>query len=173
MDKKMSRRKERKIIEQGYVFTVLNSGLKKVHIGNDEWLIGKASVVGGHMHQVIYGPGNKEYHVWDKDVEFINEPKPSVSFFRQGNGADQARVKIYILTSILDKKENWCFDLNNTPPSGKLKIIYANGTVKNIDFTGTFNKEEISKNLWWYKKVFGDDKKVKKELVPPMAYRLS
>lgn len=52
----------------------------------------------------------------------------------------EAKVKIHILTSILDERKNWCFDLNLIPETGYLKVIYNNGTVKNINFNGTFEK---------------------------------
>ena len=52
-------------------------------------------------------------------------------------------MKIYILTSILDDRDNWVFNLKKIPPVGKLKVILENGTVKNIDFNGQFNPQEI------------------------------
>jgi len=61
-------------------------------------------------------------------------------------------VKIYILTSILDNKDNWCFDPNQIPESGPLKVICENGTVKNIEFTGKFFPQElVSKRHTWQK----------------------
>lgn len=134
-----------------------NKGVKTVHIGKDVWRIGRDSIVDGKKHQVIYGPDDKNYHLWESDVDFVNtkgthEPDP---YFingmtgekvmqeprrvnRDGNKAFESKTKIYILTNILDKKENWCFDLTKIPANGKLKVIYANGTVKNVEFLGQF-----------------------------------
>jgi len=151
-----------------YSYKRLRRGLKQVHIGDDVWLIGKESNNAfelaskkSRLHQVIYGPNRKEYHVWDEDVvklrSEIKDEYGELVLGRNGNYADHAKVKVYILTSILDKKENWCFDLKKIPPVGKLKVIYENGTVKNIDFEGKFVDA-----------VIGRYKSVKK----PVAYRL-
>lgn len=139
-------------------WTKLRKGLKQVHIGDDVWLIGKVSKVDNPEgadkypikvdHQVIYGPNNKEYHLYGKDVDFVNEETDEYGYTvagyvnKSGNRTIQQKAKIYILTHILDKKENWCFDISNIPLPGKLKVIYANGTVKNVIFDGTFNKHE-------------------------------
>jgi hypothetical protein len=48
------------------------------------------------------------------------------------------QVKIHILTSILDKKDNWCYDLSIIPKRDILKVIYDNGMVRNIEFDGVF-----------------------------------
>lgn len=135
-------------------------GLKIVHIGSDVWRIGRDSIVNKKKHQVIYGSDNKQYHLWDGDVDFVNTPGPNepAPYFinlgvryeqkrepmdRNGCKAYESKVKIYILTHILDKKENWCFDLSIIPKNGKLKVIYANGTVKNIEFDGEFKNTFI------------------------------
>src|ERR1017187_52374 len=93
--------------------THLARGLKIVHIGTDVWKIGKPSLVDKRPHQVIYGPGRKEYHVWDDDVKDINTNADAMRRYdrdnnvkRNDNSAAHEKVKIYILTSILDKKEN-------------------------------------------------------------------
>ena len=57
---------------------------------------------------------------------------------RHGNTANPPAVKVYILTSILDERKNWCFDLKATPANGPLKVIYDNGTIKNIIFEDKF-----------------------------------
>lgn len=136
---------------------VLNRGLKQVHIGDDVWLYGRQSYVTGKgLHMVIYGPNRKEYHVWGKDVTDLTKSEDSEHYDnwgycnRNGNRAIQSKVKIYILTNILDKKENWCFDLNKIPESGYLKVMCENGTVKNIDFNGKFLPQElVSKRHTW------------------------
>jgi len=130
---------------RGYVSTYNRPGLKVVHIGNDVWSIGKSNHIkkGNSFvnHQVITGPDNKEYHLYDKDI--IDMQSHHVN--RSGNQTDQAKLKVYILTNILDNRKNWCFNLNSTPNVGKLKVIYENGTVKNIDFNGVFEPISIGR----------------------------
>jgi hypothetical protein len=136
---------------------VLNKGLKQVHIGEDVWLYGRQNYVPGKgLHTVIYGPNRKEYHVWGKDVTDLTKNEDSDHYDnwgncnRQGNRAIQSKVKIYILTNILDKKENWCFDLSIIPESRVLKVMCKNGTVKNINFNGVFLPQElVSKRHTW------------------------
>jgi hypothetical protein len=170
-------------------YTVRRRGLKIVHIGEDVWRIGRDKVINGRKHQVIYGPDNKQYDLWNEAVDFVNTPGPNepLSFWwkedgtkhfqerhiinRNGCKAYESKVKIYILTHILDQKENWCFDLSKLPAVGKLKVIYANGTVKNIDFDGEFKDNFIS---WGWK---DEDYKTAEEkghgnFVPPFAYRI-
>lgn len=145
------------ITSRGTKFQTIRKGLKKVDIGADVWLCGRIKKVkkdpSGNLnseHVVIYGPNNKEYHLYGKDVELIKGDF-SYRWVKQGNESDHRLLKIYILTSILDKRENWCFDLKQIPPSGKLKVIYDNGTVKNIDFAGEFTRQElISKRETWH-----------------------
>ena len=123
-------------------------GLKICHIGEDIWKIGRSKEVKGKgLHQVIYGP-DKEYHLWGKDVidslkgdyDELHPEWAGEYFNRQGNQVDESKLKIYILTHILDDVNNWCFDLTIIPSVGKLKVVYNNGSVKNINFTGIFEK---------------------------------
>jgi hypothetical protein len=160
-------RNYRKKIETRYgIQTILNPGLKQVHIGEDVWVYGKQGhVTGKGLHMVIYGPNRKEYHVWGKDVTDLTKTEDSEHYDnwgycnRQGNRAIQSKVKVHILTSILDEKENWFFDLNKIPVIGPLKVIYANGTVKNIEFDGEFKEVELTKRYGY------------KYNVKPVAYR--
>ena len=146
--------------------TVLNPGLKQVHIGEDVWLYGRQKYVDGKSHMVIYGPNRKEYHVWGNDVTNLITCSDSDHWNswgyanRQGNRAIQSKVKIHILTSILDVKDNWSFDLKEISEVGPLKVIYENGTVKNIDFDGEFKEVEITKKFGY------------KYNVKPIAYRI-
>jgi hypothetical protein len=145
-------------------------GLKQVHIGNDIWLIGKERTKDGQSHQVIYGPGNKEYHLYGKDVEFVNIREPD-SYNRSLPYANHARVKIYILTHILDKKENWCFDLTKLPAIGsKVKTVCDNGTVKWIDsFNGKFEPIELKGKAYKYDP---DRHYTIQKYIKPFAYRI-
>lgn len=135
----------------------LRKGLKQIHIGEDVWVYGKQTHVPGKgKHMVIYGPNNKEYHVWGEDVTSLTHDYKSdhYNFWgycnRQGNRGIQSLVKIYVLTNILDNSKNWCFDLNQIPENGPLKVICENGTVKNIEFKGTFVPQElVSKRHTW------------------------
>jgi len=141
--------------------TTYNKSFKKVHIGDDVWGCGKVNenYQGTRkQHMVIYGPNNTQYDIYDKDVIFITtiivpdlycgsvyDYENRTGYCnKHGNYAIESKLKIFILTSILDNPTNWCFDLNTIPKNGKLKVIYANGTVKNIEFNGMFVDEEIS-----------------------------
>ncbi len=148
-----------------YNSTRLRPGLKQVHIGDNVWLIGKHKYTNGYknIHCVIYGPDRTEYHVYNEDVSNLwknidDENDIHRSVYRHGNMFIESKVKIYILTHILDNKENWVFDLSIIPNNGKLKVIYDNGTVKNIEFTGLFNHIVIEDKIWRTHK--------------PIAYRL-
>lgn len=136
--------------------------MKQVHIGEDVWLCGRQKRVTkpgetrSTLHMVIYGPENKEYHIWGQDVydlcTDVNEwgEKDFSNCNRHGNSAIHSKLKIYILTHILDDKSNWCFDLTEMPPNGPLKVMCKNGTVKNIEFDGVFHKQElVSKRITW------------------------
>jgi hypothetical protein len=122
-------------------------GLKLIHIGDDVWRIGGISKKGNDEHQVIYGPDQKEYHLGSKEINIIRGELPFTQR-NKNNPTDQAKAKIYILTSILDKRENWCFDLlclpvNPTLMTWTLKVIYDNGTIKNVPFSGEFKDENV------------------------------
>jgi hypothetical protein len=145
----------------------LNRGLKKVHIGGDVWLFGRQNNVPGKgKHMVIYAPDRKtEHHVWGNTVTELTKCFDSDHWDfwgyanRSGNRAIEAKVKIYILTAILDSRDNWCFDLNKFPKKGPLKVVYENGTVKNIEFGGIFDPVKLTKR-WGYE-----------YSVRPVAYR--
>lgn len=110
-------------------------GLVLIHLFNRVWRIGKKKMVDGKWHSIIYSPEDKEFHVWGDDVLsfYHNTTEADLPFY---NKADPAKVKIYILTHILDKKENWSFDMVKTPESGiPVKVIFENGTIK---WTGPF-----------------------------------
>jgi hypothetical protein len=122
--------------------TYLRDGIQIVHIGQDVWRIGRTNYVMNkatgkeERHVVIYGPDNKEYNVFGKDVDTFDSYFPSSKTRPQYN---LGMVKVFILTQILDNVSNWCFDLTKIPSNNTLKVIYNNGTVKNIEFVGEFN----------------------------------
>jgi len=145
-------------------------GLVLIHLFNKVWRIGGIKIVDGKRHSIIYSPDDKEYHVWGKDVlSFYSNPDdPDGHYF---NKPDPARVKIYILTSILDERSKWCFDLKSKPEAGKLvKVVYNNGTIKNITFSGEWESIEIPHNYHIGYEKEGSLSDIK---VTPVCYRLS
>jgi hypothetical protein len=157
--------------------TKIKSSLKKVHIGTNVWSCGKINenYKGTKIkHMVIYGPNNSQYQIFDKDVEFITTID-EVEYGdlhglhkgycnRNGNYSIESKLKIFILTAILDQQTQWRFNLKKRPKSGKLKVIYENGTIKNIDFNGEFKPVEIP--YFWSKS------KKSTRLVNVFGYRL-
>ena len=121
----------------------ISNKVVKCHIGTDVWCAGKIThnyKGTSKQHFVIYGPNRAEYNV----EGFNLHTKFDVCRGR----IDQAKLKIYILTSILDNRNNWCFDLECIPTTDKLKVIYSNGTVRNIEFDGVFNNYDTGKAYW-------------------------
>jgi hypothetical protein len=149
----------------GDKFNCLYTGLKQIHIGEDVWLIGQPNKTKSHV--VIYAPDRKtEYHVEGYNVQKLLNNDFWRGVYRGRNNTDEAKVKIYILTSILDNEINWCFDLSKIPDNGYLKVIYENGTVKNINFEGIFEKQELISRRFTY------NNKEHKTYVNPVAYRI-
>jgi len=132
------------IDKRGRTHTVLREGIKKVNIGNDVWTIGRKTIVDNIAHCVIYGPDNKQYHVWGTDAYLLYGSYCN----RQGNTAIERLVKIYILTSILDDRDNWVFNLKNIPPVGKLKINNDFGYDLNVCFLNYYLDQ--TKALGWH-----------------------
>jgi hypothetical protein len=128
-------------------------GVTTVRLFHKVWKFGRPiNKKGKERHLVIYGPDDKEYHVYGKDVEdlllvyydWYDEPELNKK-------ASKTKVKNYILTRILDKG-NWCFDMDFGPKIGnRVKVLYEGSTVKWIDF----------KRNW-------DDSKMKIEKMRPM-----
>ena len=135
-----------------------NPKLKYVHIGEDVWACGAVK----NNHMVIYAPNRKQYDVYGKDIKYHR------CVYRHGNTAIESNLKIYILTSILDKRENWIFDLNLIPNVNELKIIYDNGTIKNIVFHGVFEPKLIPKK---YDNGKGERVPYTTKLIKPVGYR--
>lgn len=145
-------------------------GLSLVHIGEDVWCVGRVKNIKnpnpelyGNVktvpHRVIYAPNGKEYHLYGDEMTKLNSYW--FNYYDEQivnkNRINSAQAKIYILTSILDDRNNWCFDLKQTPKSGTLKVIYDNGTVKNIEFDGTFYKVQKQKYAKGGNLVFGQN----------------
>jgi hypothetical protein len=68
------------------------------------------------LHMVIYGPNRKEYDVYGKDVTNLITADDSDHYDFWGycnrqKSWNSSKVKIYS-SSILDKKDNWCYDLS-------------------------------------------------------------
>lgn len=133
-------------------------GVQLIHIGEDVWRAGRVrnKVTETYVrHLVIYGPQDKEHHVYDSDIDMLE------SDFMKKPALDVAKLKIYILTTILDKRERWCFDTTLLPqptPGQKLKVIYRNGTIQNIVFSGKWEPLVIVKGdgrHGFNKEVFG------------------
>jgi len=116
-------------------------GFSTIHLFNEVWRAGKIiTKLGKPAHLVIYDPKDIEHHVYGKDALNL---KPN-SIWRQT--PDPELIKIYILTSILDKRENWCFDLTAKPElNSKTKVIYNNGTIKYIEFSGEWDEITIAR----------------------------
>lgn len=140
-------------------------GLALIHIGVDVWKIGKEGVIIKEgkriLHQIIYGPDDKEYHLYKSEIVWLS------AYHNQ----DSASAKVYILTHILDDRKNWCFDLGMKPETGEMvKVIYGNGTVKNIIFSGEFEQVAITRNLWRDEKIIMSLST--KKFIFPIAYRI-
>jgi hypothetical protein len=128
-----------KIRNKRRVVRKLPKGLSIVHIGGNVWSIGKLNTKTNH--RVIYSPDGKEYHIYGNDAIKMNGFTYIDGCVSSNLRANHSQVKIYILTSILDSVDNWCFDLTKKPKTGDMvKVIYDNGTVKNIVFSGEFEK---------------------------------
>jgi len=110
-----------------------NKKLKRVHIFNEVWCIGRPNKTSNHA--VIYGPNNKEYDVNEHWIRFLSTHP---SGMHSGDDCQTerwnlGRVKAYILSQIIDPG-NWNFDLDIQPNRGeRVKVIYENGTIKWIE----------------------------------------
>ena len=143
------------------------SGVTLIHLFNEIWRTGRlVEKKGKPAHLVIYSPQDKEYHVYGKEATDLmsNFAKESRDCWR----VDQAKVKIYILTSILDQKENWSFDLTSKPIVGSVYVVvYNNGTIKKIVSSGNWDPIEIDK-----KYDIGDFKSSLPKTIYPIGYKI-
>lgn len=157
--------------------TRLKNKLKRVHIGKDIWQCGAINpkmIVDGKKtsHLVVYGPNRKLFYLYGDDVKFVSTELDKYGYIKNGsvnmygNYVIEEKLKIFILTSILDNKSNWEFDLTKIPNKGKLKVIYDNGTVKNIDFNGEKFEPVIVMKKYW------ENHPGIKKTIKPFAYRI-
>ena len=148
-------------------------GLKLIHIGDGVWRIGKECKLNdGRLHQIIYSPDDKEYHLYGEAI--IDSLRGYVN--KHGNQADESKVKVYILTSILDERTNWCFDLKKIPESGRLKVIYSNGKVMNVEFDGCWYSYNLNTRSFTENSIADDDSEKfyrSYGLIHPVAYRIT
>jgi hypothetical protein len=122
-------------------------GVTLVHLFNEVWRTGKLiEKKGKPAHLVIYDPHDKQYDVYGEDAKNLMSINHHEN--RGQWRVDPAKVKIYILSSILDKRENWSFDLSTPPiPNSMIKVIYDNGTIKIIKSTDKWEQEWIVKKI--------------------------
>ena len=123
-------------------------GVTPIHLFNEVWRIGRLNRMRKthRNHSVIYAPDGKEYHVYDKDATSLRQTRYGWGGedILKRDKVDSAKVKIYILTSILDERSNWSYDLKSKPNVGDtVKVIYHNGTIKNIKYSGEWETTEI------------------------------
>lgn len=150
-------------------------GLVLIHLFNEVWRIGRARHVPGKgLHSVIYSPEDKEYHVWGEDVKsFYPQHNDDFDLYYDSHvhRPDPAKVKIYILTTIMDDRDMWCFDLSIKPKVGKeVKVIYDNGTIQIKPFTGEWEPISIPHNIHIDYEKYMTMKKPKK--VKPVCFRI-
>lgn len=153
-----------KIRNKRRVVRKLPKGLSIVHIGDTIWSIGKLNTKTNH--RVIYSPDSKEYHLYGDDAIRMNGLSYNDEYILSNLRANHSQVKIYILTTILDSVDNWCFDLTKKPKIDEMvKVIYNNGTVKNIIFKGEF--EQVLKQ-----KYVGNEYNYDYQYMIPFGYRI-
>jgi len=131
----------------------------EVHIGDDRYFLGKMQWINRNIgyHRILYKNG--------KVFRDLLEETPLLE-----NLSHRDLLKIYILTNILDDVNKWEFDLNIIPNTETLKVIYNNGTVKNINFNGIFEPVEITKTF--NNSNYHTETLPCKATVRPVAYRI-
>jgi hypothetical protein len=131
--------------------------LKLIHLFNEIWKVGQYNYIkdpstGGKTlaHIVIYGPDDKEYHVYDEDAKYIirhsnNEDiNDNDLYFNYGYySIDLGRVKQYIIKNILFKHKHWNFIEKIPNKDSDILVLYDNGTIKNIKFQEEFQLQSI------------------------------
>lgn len=111
-------------------------GVKPFNLFKQTWKAGRLiEKKNTPAHLVIYGPDDKEYHVYGEEAKALQ----SYSEYDDEFFLDKTKLKIYVITSILDERQNWCFDMLKTPQLGKIKVIFEDVTIQWINFTGDLN----------------------------------
>jgi hypothetical protein len=124
--------------------TIRRRGVNLIHLFNQVWRAGQLiRKKDKPAHLVIYSPEDAEFHVYGKEAEdFLSYSERNGEWY-----VDKTKIKIYILTSILDAKENWSFDMTQFPGSGKqVKVIYSWGKITWI--VTKENWEESGEEIW-------------------------
>lgn len=139
-------------------------GVTLIHLFHEVWRTGKLNEKKDKpAHLVIYDPHDKQYDVYGEDA--LNLMSANTREYRGSMRVDPAKVKIYILSSILDKRENWSFDLSEKPiVNSMMKVIYDNGTIKTIKSSGNWDPEVIDRK---YSEICGIEK-----TIYPVAYKI-
>lgn len=153
-------------------------GVTIIHLFNKEWRVGRLNQMkDGRNHIVIYSPEDAEFDLYGEDVFKICDDRSDSTKWESWLSwgpprIDQAKAKIYILTSILDERENWCYDLNAKPMKDvSVKIVYHNGTIKRIKFSGEFENAEIDAKYYNTDGKQISDLTSKKE-IKPVAWKI-
>lgn len=138
-------------------------GVTLIHLFHEVWRTGKLNEKKDKpAHLVIYDPHDKQYDVYGQEA--LDLMSAYTHEFRGCMRVDPAKVKIYILSSILDKKENWCFNLSEKPAvDAMIKVIYNNGTIKVIKSTGNWEPEVIDRK-------YSEDTSIP-QTIYPVAYK--
>lgn len=121
----------------------MQNKLREFKLFGEKWSIGALSKIkDGRYHSVIYTPDNKLHHVYDiSAIELYPNGIDDRACIRE--------VKIYVLTSILDKIENWNFDISEFPNDRTVKSIvdYDGISIKYLDY-GDLSKYHV---VAWHK----------------------
>jgi hypothetical protein len=144
--------------------------IAKTHIGADCYSVGYMRCRKHEPdHRILYKNGRVI-----KDITLLDIlPQEDYSYLYRRiilhNLIHRDLMKIYILTNVLDDVNNWVFDLSIIPTTDTLKVIYDNGTVKNINFKGVFEPIEIDRthNNTQQERILPY-----KAIVKPIAYRI-
>ena len=134
--------------------------LHVIKIFNQYWKFGKVKrKYGDPIHLVIYGSDDKEYHVYGDDIKqlaLVNydwDDIPYLTYHR----LSKHKVRLYILTHIIEDRNKWVFDTKSNPKHGeRVKVIYEtdksynrNLLVKWITFNGKWNKYNDMNIIAW------------------------
>lgn len=125
-------------------------GICPIHLFKKVWGVGRLTRRKDLKteQRIIYSPEGQQYHLYGVDAKSISAKRSDYyddDIVYSTERVDAAKVKIHILTSILDERKNWCFDLKHLPNvNDSIKVIYDNGTIRNITFSGVWEKTNIT-----------------------------